>query len=73
MKNYSDRSLEIFSSSELFLRTPHVVESLDYEYHEYCEFGMNTESAPPLVLDYLCHRHTHARSIAGEEKMIRSL
>ena len=66
MKNYSIRSLEIFSSPELFRRAPDVVESLDYEYHEYCEFGVNIEPTLALVSDYLCDGDTDARSLTSQ-------
>ncbi len=66
-------TLEIFSSSELFLRTPHVVESVDHECPKLCEHDRYTESTFALVYHHICHWYTDARSVSREEKMIRSI
>ena len=63
-------TVEIFSSSKLFLRASYVVEFVSDEYTKYRKYDMNFESNLTQLSDYICHLNTSSRRASEGERMI---
>ena len=73
MKNTSVMTLEIFSSSKLFLRTPYMVEFMDYECFQYSKFYWNFESTSSELSHHLYYGHTASRKAYQGSRMISGI
>lgn len=73
MKNYSVMTLEIFSSSKLFLRASDVVGPVCDEYSKCSKYCRNSESTFAQLSHHLCHGYTASRKASPRSTVIRGI